>query len=112
MNLNSGDKTVAMMFINVGISKSICVLRVLMLKIAMIAIGIIGVSAKPRMLLRIFMLRRLILPLLANIVPASDKIIITVRIIPMANGFLRYMFKVVLVFNKPSKRKSAAMSRV
>jgi len=77
------------MFINDGTNKNLNFPKILLSKIVVIAIGIIGVSAKPRILQKMFMLRRLMLPLLVNTVPASDSIIITVRIIPIKNGFLR-----------------------
>lgn len=71
----------------VGISKSLCVVKIILLKIKVIAIGIIGVRIKPRTLHTMFMLRRFKLPLLVSTVPASDKIITIVRIMESKKVF-------------------------
>jgi hypothetical protein len=69
-----------------------------------------GVRENPRIFEKMFMLRRFKLPMLENIVPASERIIIIVRIVLAKNGFLRLIFKEVLEYNNPSRYKSAAMS--
>ena len=87
MKPNNGDKTVATILIYVGIKKYLYVLIILLSNISAIAMGIIGVSAKPRILHKMFIPRRFTLPLSVKIVPASDSIITTVRNIVTKNGF-------------------------
>ena len=89
---------------------SLWVVSILLSKIKVIAIGIIGVRENPRTLHRMFMLRKFKLPLSVNTVPASDRIIIIVRIMPIKNGFLRWLFNAALEYNNHIKKKSAAMS--
>ena len=86
----------------VASDKSLCVPIILLSKIKVIAIGIIGARANPRILQRMFMLRSSVLPPV-NTVPASDRMIITVRIMPTRNGLLLSIFNEVLVHNNPIK---------
>ena len=58
-------------------------------KIKVIAMGISGVREKPRTLHKMFVLRRVKIPLSAKTVPASDTMTIIVRNMPIKNGFFR-----------------------
>ena len=78
--------------------------------IAINAIGIIGDRANPKTLKRIFKVRDLIFSLMVSIVPASNKITIMVSMIPNKNGFLRLLFKILLLFNNPYKKIRARIS--
>ena len=103
MNPNSGDRVVATILNNVGNSKNLLLVKILLSKIRVMARGIIGVRAKPRRLHRILRPRGVEFPLPVNMVPASDRITSTVRIMAITKGFLRETFNAVLEYNNPSK---------